>query len=214
MKKAKSKIQLKKLVSKQLPLLREKTNKAISWVVQHPRLAFDLLLICFIIVSGWLYNRKVAELDALQANMGKLALNLKEQVTIRDGQVEILKRIGGNTIVKKYYLPPEAPFIIQVSSSTGETNVISKTKGMTAKPGFGAEWGGKGIQPYMDLKWAYWGRYSGLVGGSLKGIGPGISRHLDDVLWGRPRNAELFLNYKVIRDPSYPSVVIGVRSNF
>ena len=87
--------------------------------------------------------------------------------------------------------------------------------GFTVKPGYGFDWALAGVRPRLDIKWAYYQRYGLLVGGGANGVGPGISRHLDDVIWGHPANVELFFQWNAVRFyPGYAAYSIGLRSNF
>jgi hypothetical protein len=90
-----------------------------------------------------------------------------------------------------------------------------KNKGFTLKPGFGLEAGRNGIRPRLDLKWGYWNRWSAIAGGSEYGLDVGISRHIDDYMWGRPKNAELYGAYKFLRfDQLDWQATGGIRVNF
>lgn len=197
---------LKKILKKTAPLIKT--------MLGNLRTATEVVIVCVILFYGWKYNRKLDEIDSLRADMGKLADNLKEQVTIMDNQVEIVKRIGGKVTIQKIYMPAEGGTVISVSSSTGKVVYKYNTKGFTLNPGGGGIWSGNGAQIYLDVKWAYWNRYSAVAGGSPQGAGIGISRHIDDILPGKLHNVELFMNYIPIRRTTINPVGFGIRSNF
>jgi hypothetical protein len=92
--------------------------------------------------------------------------------------------------------------------------ITVKDRGFTFKPGFGMEWSSK-IMPdtRLDFKFAYFKRYSALVGGSKGAVGLSVSRHLDDILWFRPMNIELFGQYNLLRFNN-TRWSFGLRSNF
>jgi hypothetical protein len=95
-----------------------------------------------------------------------------------------------------------------------ESEMVVKDFGFTFKPGFGAEWAGYGIQPRLDAKLAYYKRYSLIAGGSRNGLDVGVSRHLDDILWGSPNNIEAFIVWKFIRMYGAQAIALGIRANF
>lgn len=184
-----------------------------------PRLFIELLLVAFIIVTGWLYNKKSQELVEAKAQYGQLADNLNKEITVKDGAIEILQRQKDKVKYELVYLPPEGWFKISFPKPTAanpnpDPIIESKTKGMCLKSGLGLEIGNKGIQAHLDLKTAYWGRYSAIVGGSRYGLGIGVSRHLDDILWGKPKNIEFFGAYNFLRAIDLAPVTVGVRTNF
>ncbi len=192
---------------------------AIKWVIGNLRLALELLLVAALLVAGWMYRRQERKLEAAAASYAQLADNLQQQITIKNGEIEVLKRKGEKVIVKKVYVPVESPIIIHIpkpttGNPTPEPVITLKRKGFCLRPGFGMEYGGKGLQGHLDAKWGYWDRYSGIAGGSRYNLGVGVTRHLDDVLWFRPQNIEFFLLYSPIRSEVVSPVSIGVRSNF
>lgn len=87
--------------------------------------------------------------------------------------------------------------------------------GFTFKPGYGLDWANQGIKPRLDFKWYYLKRYGAIAGGGPNGMGPGVSRHVDDIIWGHPQNVEVFVQYNVVSfyqgDAKW---TVGVRSNF
>jgi hypothetical protein len=87
--------------------------------------------------------------------------------------------------------------------------------GWTFKPGYGADWANHGTKVRLDFKYFYWGRYGLIAGGGPNGFGPGVSRHIDDVIWGRPANVEVFAQFNALRFQSGTlQYTVGLRSNF
>lgn len=99
-----------------------------------------------------------------------------------------------------------------------EINFISiniKDHGFTFNPGFRIDAGSAGISPGLDFKWAYWDRWGLLLGGSKNGVGPGVSRRIDDLFGGYFPNVEVFAQYSLFNFNSVPEpFVAGIRSNF
>ena len=197
--------------------LLSKAADAVKWAYSHPRLALELALIAALLFVGWRYNRKEAELADAQSKAGKLADGLKTQISLINGRLEILRRQKDKVEVKIVYVPQEGGVVIQDPVKPGDdVVVIIKDKGFTVKPGFGIEYAGYGLSPRLDLKLAYYKRYSLLVGGGKDGLDVSASRHLDDILFWHPQNAELFLGYIFlpIGNDGRRLPVAGLRSNF
>lgn len=225
----------------------------LSWMWAHKRAAGELVLALALLVGGWMYNRKTAELRQAAAERAQLADGLRGQITLRDGQIEILRRENGEIIASHQYIPPEGSVVItqkdmrtmrerineltnlmahaaspaefkklqaeldnlRAKLAESDVVIIVKDRGITLKPGYALDWSNHGIKPGLDFKLYYLGRYSAIIGGSENGVGPRISRHLDDVLWGRPRNVEFFIGYNFFRFQSADAApIIGIRSNF
>lgn len=103
----------------------------------------------------------------------------------------------------------------QISQVDGGIAVTVVDHGFTFKPGYGLDWSNQGVKPRLDFKYYYYRRYGLIAGGGPNGLGPGISRHLDDIIWGNPQNVEAFLQYNAIRFyGGSANVTVGVRSNF
>lgn len=191
----------------------------IKWAFANKRLFFELVLIAAVLVAGWLYRRQERKLQDAREQYATLADNLQQQITIKDGEIQVLKRKGDKVVVKKIYVPVEGPVVIQYVKPTPDNPnpdpiLIVKTRGLCFRPGIGLEMGSKGLQGRLDAKWGYWGRYSGLVGGTKYGLGIGVSRHVDDVLWFKPRNTEVFVQYSILRHLDWAPIAIGIRTNF
>lgn len=95
-----------------------------------------------------------------------------------------------------------------------DDEIVVKDRGWTLRPGAGWGWAGYGIRPRGDIKVAYWKRWGLLFGGGLGGGGPAISRHIDDIVWGKLQNLEIYAGWNIPfqRDRrGWPSV--GLRVN-
>jgi hypothetical protein len=194
-----------------------KATDGIKWAFSHPRLTLELGLLVALLFVGWRYNKKEAELADAKAQAGELAEGLKTQIRLVNGRLEILRRQKDKVKVEIVYVPQEGSVIVKDPEKPGEdVVVIIKDKGFTAKPGFGIEYAGYGLSPRLDLKLAYYKRYSLLVGGGKDGLDVSASRHLDDILFWRPANVELFLGYIFlpIGNDGRRLPVAGLRSNF
>lgn len=195
--------------------LAKKATDALIWAFKNPRVFVESVMVAALLVGGWLYNRQKAQLAQVQLEHGVIADGLKQQISIRDGQIEVLKKLKGKVIVEHIYVPVESPVVIQVPDNPNSPVVIiTKDRGWTFRPGLGIEWANNGLSPRLDIKLAYYQRYSLLVGGGKGGVDLSASRHLDDILYGSPRNIEAFAGYRFIRMPGGGPVVVGLRMNF
>jgi hypothetical protein len=79
---------LKWLFRKMFPVL----GHAFEFIIHNERLAFDIIIVIALIVGGWAYNNKTQELEQALSTQGQLAEDLKQEIRVRDGQIEILKR--------------------------------------------------------------------------------------------------------------------------
>ena len=202
-----------------LLLLKKKLKPAISWILGHTRLTIELLLVLALILAGYLYRRQERQLRESQTQYGILAESLQQQIVIKDNEIKVLKRKNGKVETKVVYVPIESPIIIDYPIPTPlnpnpQPIMHYKLKGWCFKPGMGLAYGLDGFQGRLDAKVAYKDRLSMIVGGSLKGIGVGVSRHVDDILWFRPSNLEVFVSYDIIHKADVSPVLIGIRSNF
>ena len=209
---------MKKRVATKNQLLKS-AKRLINWVINNTRLFLEIVLILALLVAGWMYRQKEQALEKVTAQYGKLAENLQSQITIKDGELRILKRVGDKIVIQKIYVPVEAPVTIdQPNPTPGNPNpepvVTVKTRGTCFKPGVGVEVGSKGLQAHLDAKVGFWDRYSALVGGSRYGIGVGVSRHLDDILFFKPKTVEFFGFYSLLRATDMSPFTVGLRTNF
>lgn len=90
-----------------------------------------------------------------------------------------------------------------------------KDHGFTFNPGFGLDWADRGVKIRVDFKWAYYNRYGLIFGGGPNGIGPGLTRHIDDIIWGHPKNVEVFGQWNALKPyTGTANYTFGLRSNF
>jgi hypothetical protein len=191
-----------------------------------------MILIAALVLGGYMYNKKQAELDTLKIESEKLEAGLNAKITMMGNEIKILKRKkDGSTSSQTIYSPPEGgPTIIVPSTGTHinhNTSIIHipqpngpdilimiKDRGFCFRPGMGIGFGNNGFQGHLDAKFAYFKRYSGIVTGSKTSLGVAITRHLDDMLWFRPLNVEAFVAYNPIISSKGSRYTIGIRSNF
>lgn len=104
----------------------------------------------------------------------------------------------------------------KIASETQNLNVSVIDHGWTLNPGIGLGYGGEGVKIHGDVKVYFFERYGLLLGGSADGVGPAVSRHLDDLMWGSPRNLEFYLQYRIFKFSSSPISPIegGLRLGF
>ena len=192
-----------------------KATDGLKWAFSHPRLTLELVLLAALLWVGWRYNKKEAELADAKAQAGKLADGLKTQISLVNGKLEILRRQKDKVKREVIYVPSEGTVVIQDPDKPGsDVTVIVKDKGFTLRPGFGIEWAGRGLSPRLDLKLAYYKRYSLLLGGGKDGMDVSASRHLDDILFWHPQNVELMAGWLFLPMEGNRVPVIGLRSNF
>lgn len=192
-----------------------RSHSAVLWAFRNPRLALELALVAALLFVGWRYNKIQDDLSVAKLEAGQLEDGLKQQIRIVNGQLEILRKVKGKVVVERIYLPPEGGVVVKDPEKPGDDVTISvKDRGFTLRPGMGLSWYGRGISPRLDLKLAYFKRYSLLLGGDKGGVDLGVSRHVDDILPWRPLNLEVFGGYRFIRMPEAPAWVFGLRLNF
>ena len=212
--------------------IREKLAQGIKFAFANVRITLELLLVLALVLAGWAYNRKVAQLQAATAQFGQLSADLKHQITVKDNQIQILNRKpNGKVEVHTVYVPGEGTVTVVYSTQPAPgaihnpppghpidlgdgTIVYVKDKGTCFKPGFGFDYDGWKPRAYVDAKLFFYKRYGAGVGGSTGGLGIMASRHLDDVLFFHPENVELFFSYRVLRIGNGNTCSIGLRSNF
>ena len=238
---------------KLIPKFGKAGKKAVKWAYNNTRLFVELVLVVLLVVVGWCYNRKAAELQKAKTEAGQLADGLQAQIQLKNGELEILRRRPDGTVSRDtVFVPQEGGATVQqkdmaelqkkyneaqdkLAKSTSpeerkalqeeiarlskelkktELVVIVKDKGFCLRPGIGVEYGGLGLQLRGDLKVAYYKRYSVLLGGSRHGLDIGASRHLDDVLFWKPQNLEVWGAYKYLRMNGGNAVAGGLRVGF
>jgi hypothetical protein len=216
------------------------------------RVSMEALLLVCLAILGWQYNRKAQQLREAQQVASGLAAGLSQQLTIANGQIEVLKKQkDGKTVYQRVFVPPEGSIVVKekdwsdlqaqyqslkdqlakavtpeerqrlldeisklLAQMAGQGTITTeiKDKGFCFKPGFGYEYSA-GFSPRLDIKFGFFKRYSALIGGGRGGADVSLSRHIDDIVWGKPQNVEVFAGYRIIRiGGAY--YVFGLRSNF
>ena len=241
---------LKSFMGDLMPKMLSWAGSAFKWALGHTRIVLEGLLIILLVVLGWLYHRKAAQLDTFQQEASGLEAGLRQKITYAQNQLEVVtKDLTGKVIIKKVYIPPEGSVTVRVAdyqkfmaeykalldklkNAPAEERakieqaikdklkelgigdeVIVKTHGWTVRPGLGLDWANQGTKIRADVKFYYWNRWSLLFGGSENGMGPAISRHIDDLIWGKLTNVEVFGGYNVIRFNHSTVISGGLRIN-
>jgi hypothetical protein len=144
---------------------------------------------------------------------GSVVITQKEEDTMRKQLADLAAKLAAATA--KGDTKAASEINTEIDKIGNDVDVKIVNKGITFRPGYGLDWSNHGIKPRLDFKAFYWNRYSMLVGGGENGVGPGISRHIDDIMWGHPQNVEIFAQWSAFTlnagDSRY---VVGLRSNF
>ena len=180
---------------------------SLAWT--NKQTAVIIIMALLIAFLSWQNNRKNDAIDQLNIKNNTLAADLK-------------LKVNGNTVIYrdkekivKIYVPTEGGIIVKEPDKNGNVVVVVKNKGFTMKPGFGAYYTGK-FDGALDLKLAFWSRYSGGLGSTLDSPYVWMSRHVDDLVpVFKPENIEFSLGYgKPYSNFSNSIFLIGVRTNF
>lgn len=155
---------------------------AIIFALRRPKDAAIILLALLLAALFWRFNRERGRARELAAKIEGLPPNTKQVVTIYRDRVVMRWRDGPTKVeYRDRYLPSEGK--VEVVTKEDEPQkppeVIIKDRGLTAKLGGGVIYAGKPL-PMIDLKWAYWRRYSLTAGLTPEYGGLGLSRHIDD----------------------------------
>lgn len=155
---------------------------AALFAVRRPKEAAVILLAALLALTFWRLSREQAHARELAAKIEGLPPDTKQVVTLYRDRVVTKWRDGPTKIeYRDRYLPPEGhvEVITKVDQSEKPPDVIIKDRGLTARLGGGIIYAGEPL-PLIDLKWAYWRRYSLTVGLTPRFGGFGVSRHIDD----------------------------------
>jgi hypothetical protein len=146
---------------------------------------------------------------------GSVVIRKKDQEAQQRKLAEILDSLKAASLDKDA-LARRIQELMGHKEGDGAEEIIVKNKGLTFRPGFGMDYTGVGLQPRLDFKFAYWDRWGAIAGGSYNGIGLGVSRRLDDIIWRKMQNLEAFLGYNFITFDGRKgkSGVAGLRVNF
>lgn len=154
----------------------------VLFAVRRPKDAAIILMALLLAILFWRFNRERSHAQELAAKIEGLPPNTKQVVTLYRDRV-VMKWKDGPTKVeyRDRYLPPEGKVEIVTKEDEPQKppKVVIKDRGFTARLGGGVVYAGKPL-PMIDLKWAYWRRYSLTVGITPEFGGLGVSRHIDD----------------------------------
>lgn len=128
------------------------------------------------------FDREKQKSRELAAKIAGLPPNVQQVVTVYRDHIVTKWRDGPTKIeYRDRYLPPEGnvEVVTKQNASGKPPEIVVKDHGFTHRLGGGIVYSGKPL-PMIDLKWAYWRRYSATVGITPEFGGLGISRHVDD----------------------------------
>lgn len=150
--------------------------------IRRPKEAAILLLAALLALTFWRFDRERSHSQELAAKLEGLPPDTKQTVTIYRDRVVTKWRDGPTKIeYRDRYLPPEGrvEVVTKMDQPEKPPEVVIKDRGFTSRLGGGIVYVGEPL-PMLDLKWAYWRRYSLLLGLTPAFGGLGVSRHIDD----------------------------------
>lgn len=162
--------------------LLEALKGAALFAVRRPKDALTIALAVLLVIMGWRFSRERNRVQELAAKSVGLPPDMKQVVTIYRDRVVMKWRDGpGKIEYRDRYLPPEGKVevITKVDQPEKPPEVVIKDRGFTSRLGGGVIYAGEPL-PLIDLKWAYWRRYSLTLGLTPRFGGIGVSRHIDD----------------------------------
>ena len=165
-----------------LAKLFEAVKAAGRWAAQRPKDAAITLLALLLALMLWRFNHERQKSGELAAKIAGLPPNVQQMVTVYRDHVVTKWRDGPAKIeYRDRYLPPEGDVevVTKVDQPEKPPEVVIKDWGFTTRLGGGIVYSGKPL-PLVDLKWAYWQRYSLTLGLTPQFGGLGLSRHIDD----------------------------------
>ena len=159
------------------------TVKAVLlFTYRRPKDAAIILLALLLAVLFWRLKRESRHAQELVAKIEGLPPGTKQIVTIYRDRVVMKWRDGPTKVeYRDRYLPQEGHVKVVTKENQPDKlpEVEIKDKGFTRRLGGGIVYAGEAL-PLIDLKWAYWRRYS-LTLGLTPAFGClGISHHIDD----------------------------------
>lgn len=183
------------------------------FAVRKPKEAAILLLAALLALTFWRLNRERGHARELAAKLEGLPPDTKQVVTLYRDRV-ITKWRDGPTKVefRDRYLPAEGhvEVVTKVDQPERPPEVIIKDRGFTSRLGGGIVYAGEAL-PLLDIKWAYWRRYSFTAGVTPRYGGVGVSRHIDDIT---PFGNLEFLGMAGAGWSGGLRLGIGIRTNF
>jgi hypothetical protein len=142
-----------------------------------------ILLVLLLALQSWKLNRRTIVAQELATKIQGLPPGTRQVVTVYRDHVVTKWRDGPTKIeYRDRYLPPEGhvEVVSKVDQPEQPPEVVVQDKGSTMRLGGGLVYSGK-LLPMVDIKWAYWRRYSLTVGVTPSFGGIGLSRHIDDL---------------------------------
>jgi hypothetical protein len=157
-------------------------TKFFGFIIRRPQEAAIILLALMLAVLDWQLRHETGRAEQLTAKIEGLPPDTKQTVTIYRDRVVTKWRDGPTKIeYRDRYLPPEGyvEVVSKVDQPEKPPEVMVKDRGFTRRLGGGLISSGA-LLPMIDIKWAYWMRYSITTGITPEFGGIGISRHVDD----------------------------------
>lgn len=180
----------------------------IDIIKKYVRLTEHLVLVVALLIAGVWYHRynteKLARVNADIASKG-LAADTLARYTLHDRELlQQVRDAQGRTVIHTIYVPAEGsvtevvtkPDVVSgVIIKPGATTVVVNDWGLTSRFQYGLiiipgskvslNYEGDNVSlpavPTLNWKYFYWHRWSALVGINPIFVGPGISRHIDDI---------------------------------
>lgn len=195
--------------------LRNKLTKILLLINSFYNIILIVFVIGLAICFSYIYKNNEEALNNYDHAVSMLGSKYRKVVHVSGNKVSIVYKVKEKVVEKIVYLPPEGNVVISDPNDINQdVNVVVQDKGFTIRPGFGLMYNFKSISPELDLKLAYYKRYSAGVYGSMFSSGVFFSRHLDDVLPFKATNVELFIGYGFLRYGQGDNKSIGIRTNF
>lgn len=188
-------------------------GRAASFAIRRPKDAAILLLAALLVLTFWRLNRERGHARELAAKLEGLPPDTKQMVTIYRDRVVTKWRDGLTKIeYRDRYLPPEGHVEVVTKADLPEKppEVVIKDRGFTRRLGGGIVYAGEPL-PLLDLKWAYWRRYSVTLALTPRLGGVGLSRHIDDLT---PFSNLELLGIAGMNWQGKPRTGVGLRVNF
>lgn len=158
-------------------------RSAAAFVWRRPKDAVIILLVLLAGILAWRERRMSDRAAEQTAKLAGLPPNTKQVITLYRDRVVTKWRDGPSKIeYRDRYLPPEGhvEIVSKVDKPEEPPEVVIMERGLTSRLGGGIVYAGEAL-PLLDLKWAYWQRYSLTLGLTPRFGGMGVSRHVDDL---------------------------------
>ncbi|MBI4369221.1 MAG: hypothetical protein HY547_03215 [Elusimicrobia bacterium] len=157
-------------------------KSAATFAIRKPKDAAIILLIFLLVLAGWRLSREKTRLHELAAKIEGLPPGTKQIITVYKDRVITKWRDGQTKIVyQNRYLPPEgrAEVAIKDDKAGALPEIFIEDRSFTRRLGGGIVYSNR-LLPAIDLKWAYWKRYSTTIGITPEFGNLTLSRHIDD----------------------------------